>query len=155
MSRVPLNEASQRRAAAAVENDLAHAPARQRPSGRKPFGTREQKLAYPNREGYHRHWFNDEPGRIMRAQEAGYTQVMGEDGKPVCTPVGVARIGGGVLIGYLMEIPIEWYREDMAAQEAEQRKLMDQIRDGQVPGAQTEGQYVPKDRGISIREDRR
>ena len=39
-------------------------PRQQRkPFVRKPFGTFDQKLAYPSREGFHRHWFNDEPGR--------------------------------------------------------------------------------------------
>ncbi|GBQ28586.1 hypothetical protein [Gluconacetobacter azotocaptans] len=125
---------------------------------RKPFGTREQKLAYPDREGYHRHWFNDEPGRIARAQDAGYTQVDDDSGKPVSMTVGVAR-GGGALIAYLMEIPMEWYREDMAAQEAQQQELLAQIRQGRVPGGPTgadrNAQYVPRDVGITIREERR
>ncbi|WP_342626915.1 hypothetical protein AAC691_11045 [Nguyenibacter vanlangensis] len=135
----------------------AVARGRRAPS-RRPFGLREQKLAYPDREGYHRHWFNDEPGRIARAQDAGYAQVMDDSGKPVCMTVGVAR-GGGPLIAYLMEVPVEWYREDMAAQEAGHQDLMAQIREGRVPGGPTgadrNAQYVPRDMGISIREERR
>ncbi|ACI52206.1 conserved hypothetical protein [Gluconacetobacter diazotrophicus PA1 5] len=158
MSRIPLNESAQRRASAVAENHMAAGPVRQRPGGRKPFGTHEQKLAYPNRDGYHRHWFNDEPGRIARAQEAGYTQVMDDSGKPVSMTVGVTR-GGGPQIAYLMEIPEEWYREDMAAQDAEHRVIMDQIRNGQVPGGPTgadrSAQYVPVATGIKISEERR
>ncbi|GBQ26812.1 hypothetical protein ACLRDC_10635 [Gluconacetobacter sacchari] len=140
--RAPLNEAGGRRGAPA----------------RRPFGLREQKLAYPDREGYHRHWFNDEPGRIARAVDAGYAQVKDDSGKPVSMTVGVAR-GGGAQVAYLMEIPAEWYRQDMAAQESGHRDLMNQIREGRVPGGPTgadrQAQYVPRDVGISIREERR
>ncbi|ACI52300.1 conserved hypothetical protein [Gluconacetobacter diazotrophicus PA1 5] len=136
----------------------ADAPRGRRAPSRRPFGLREQKLAYPEREGYHRHWFNDEPGRVARAQDAGYAQVMDESGKPVSRTVGVAR-GGGPQIAYLMEIPAEWYREDMAAQEAGHRELMAQIREGRVPGGPTgadrNAQYVPNGVGITIREERR
>lgn len=157
--RVPLNEAARVRAAQSAEAAPGGVSAgRRRASSRRPFGLREQKLAYPDREGFHRHWFNDEPGRIARAQDAGYTQVMDEAGKPVSMTVGVAR-GGGAQIAYLMEIPAEWYREDMAAQESGHRELMDQIREGRVPGGPTgadrQAQYVPRDVGISIREERR
>lgn len=157
--RVPLNEAARSRAAQNVASGAAPGvgPAR-RVASRRPFGLREQKLAYPDREGYHRHWFNDEPGRIARAGDAGYKQVLDESGKPVSMTVGVAR-GGGAQIAYLMEIPAEWYREDMAAQESGHRELIDQIREGRVPGGPTgadrQAQYVPRDVGISIREERR
>jgi hypothetical protein len=162
--RVPMNEAAARRAAEAAaqqavspKQEAAAAPARKRPP-RKPFGSREQKLAYPNREGYHRHWFNDEPGRIARALEAGYKHVTDESGKNVTTTVGVAR-GGGGLTAYLMEIPLEWYREDMTAQEADYQALMSQIKQGRPPGGPSgqdgQAQYVPRDRGIVIREERR
>src|ERR1041384_4296280 len=43
---------------------------------RKPFGSQGQKLAYADRPGYHRHWFNDTPGRIMDAQSAAYDFVL-------------------------------------------------------------------------------
>lgn len=157
--RVPLNEAARSRAAqSSVAGAAPGVGSARRVASRRPFGLREQKLAYPDREGYHRHWFNDEPGRIARAGDAGYKQVLDESGKPVSMTVGVAR-GGGAQIAYLMEIPAEWYREDMAAQESGHRELMDQIREGRVPGGPTgadrQAQYVPRDVGISIREERR
>lgn len=145
--RTPLNEAAQgaraRRIAAAdvkaegqwvapgVSADGAEGGARRRPGfKRKPFGSREQKLNYPDRLGYHRHWFNDEPGRLIRAEEAGYEQVMDErTGKPVCVVVGIAR-GGGPLTAYLHEIPQDWYDEDMAAQERAVLDLKREIREG-------------------------
>ncbi len=79
---------------------------------RKPFGSTDQKLAYPARPGYHRHWFNDEPGRIHAAEQAGYTYVNDYQGKVVSQVVGTTK-GGGPQTGYLMEIPLEWYDEDM------------------------------------------
>lgn len=155
--RTPINEHAARRRAEAPTAEDSAAPARRRPH-RKPFGTREQKLAYPNREGYHHHWFNDEPGRIARAIEAGYSHVTNEKGENVSTTVGVHR-GGGGLLAYLMEIPEQWYREDMAAQEAEHREIIGQIKQGRVPGGPTgedgSAQYVPRDRQIDIRDERR
>lgn len=85
-------------------------------AARKPFGAMEQKLAYPQRNGYHRHWFNDHPGRIADAKAAGYDHVLGVDKKPVKRPVGTGR-EGGVLMGYLMEIPEELWQEDMAREQ--------------------------------------
>lgn len=104
-------------------------PARRKPFERKPFGTWDQKLAYPSREGFHRHWFNDEPGRIMRARDAGYTQVEDDQGRPVSTVVGIGR-GGQPLVAFLMEIPQEWRDEDMRAQENGVHDLMAQIGRG-------------------------
>src|ERR1700727_481844 len=89
---------------------------RERPK-RKPFGSLEQKLAYPDRVGFHRHWFNDSKNRIARALEAGYTHVEDKDGKNVCYIVGTSE-SGGPLHAFLMEIPQEWYNEDMAAEQA-------------------------------------
>lgn len=99
----------------------------QRKSNRKPFGSLQQKLARPRREGFRQHWFNDVAGRISRAQEAGYEHVKDRDGKIVCETVGVAE-AGGPLKAYLMEIPQEWYQEDMAAQQAENDERMAAIK---------------------------
>jgi len=129
-------------------------PRQQRkPFTRKPFGTWDQKLTYPSREGFHRHWFNDEPGRIIRARDAGYEQVHDEDGRPVSTVVGIGR-GGQPLVAFLMEVPEEYYREDMAAQEMVVHDLMTQIGRGEhaKPGG-TDGslRYAGSTRGnISI-----
>ena len=81
---------------------------------RQPFAGFTQKLAYPPRPGYYRYWFNDEPGRILQARDAGYEHVKnpatGEHEKRV---VGV-RKEGGALVAYLMEIPTEIWEEDQA-----------------------------------------
>lgn len=81
---------------------------------RQPFGSFVQKLAYASRPGYHRHWFNDEPGRIDAARNAGYTHVKDARQKQVSRHVGRSRENGGSLRAYLMEIPDEIWLEDKA-----------------------------------------
>lgn len=120
-----------------------------RRESRRPFSSVELKLAYGDREGYHRHWFNDTNNRINRAIEAGYNHVTGKDGKNVSRIVGVAE-GGGPLHAFLMEIPEDWYKEDMAREQ----KLIDEkeaaIKHGSPKGGEVEQGYVPK-QGITIK----
>ncbi len=110
---------------------------------RTPFGSQGQKLAYPPRAGYHRHWFNDTPGRLMDAQAAAYDFVLDHEGKKVCKPVGVAETGGP-LMAYLMEIPQELFEEDMRAQQERIEEMESAIKRGK--GNQLEGDrdYVPQ-----------
>jgi len=119
---------------------------------RKPFGALEQKLAYPAREGFHRHWFNDSPGRIVRAQEAGYDHVKGDDGKNVTRIVGTAE-GGGPLSAYLMEIPEEWWQADMAEQQKQVNEKEDTMRRGELEKQSGDNRYVPA-QGIKISHGR-
>lgn len=122
---------------------------------RRPFGSQVQKLAYEARTGYHRHWFNDSPGRIEQAKEAGYTPVMDKEGKQVVRVVGT-NPAGGALLGYLMEIPQEWYDEDMAQgqRQVDERDLA--IKTGSVAGKVGEdGLYIPESRGIKITSSKR
>lgn len=118
------------------------------PVNRKPFGAQEQVLDYPARAGYRRYWFNDVPGRIIRAKEAGYSHVIDSD-----TSQPVARItdqaNGRGRSSYLMEIPIEWYQQDMARQAAELELRLSAIKNGQAgPGAE-DNRYIPQ-QGIRI-----
>jgi hypothetical protein len=102
---------------------------------RKPFGSSTQKLAFKKRDGYFQYWFNETPGRIKSAQDAGYTHVIDETtGKPIQMVVGVTQ-QGGPLNGFLMEIPEEWHAEDMAANEKKVKEKEDTIRRGQVEAA--------------------
>lgn len=125
-----------------------------RRSNRKPFGSLQQKLAYPEREGFHRHWFNDVPGRISQAEAAGYEHVKDKDGKNVSAVVGIAE-AGGPLHSFLMEIPQEWYREDMAAQELENEERMAAIRNPRprIEGAdeRDQGKFYAGKEGSSIK----
>ena len=121
---------------------------------RKPFGSHVQKLAYAQREGYHRHWFKDSPGRIARALEAGYSHVKGEDGKNVSQHIGLAEMGRG-LDGYLMEIPIEWYKEDQALKDAKRDDIDKKLRRGVVAGVAPgqDGAYLPMNKSGTIGPD--
>lgn len=120
-----------------------------RASNRKPFGVMEQKLAYAKRDGYHRHWFNDAGNRIIRAEEAGYKHVLGKDEKPVSKVVGTAE-SGQPLTAFLMEIPEEWYQEDMAAQQQVVNEREDAMKRGKLDDQLGDKGYVPS-QGISIR----
>ena len=116
---------------------------------RKPFGSINQKLAYADRAGYHRHWFNDAGNRIHDASAAGYSHVKNaEDGRNVERVVGTAE-GGTPLVAYLMEIPEEWYKADMAAQQAEIDAKEETMRRGADNQLGANG-YVPQ-QGISIK----
>lgn len=119
---------------------------------RKPFGATTLKLDYPQRPGFHRHWFNDVPGRTARALEAGYEHVKDHEGKNVSKIVGTAE-GGGPLHAFLMEIPEEWFKADMA----EQQKIVDEreaaMRRGELESQEGDGRYIPS-QGISIKHGR-
>lgn len=122
---------------------------------RRPFGSTTQKLAYPARPHYHRHWFNDTPGRVEEALQAGYTNVEDKEGKRVVRVVGVSP-SGGPLNAYLMEIPEEWYQEDMVAQQKRVDEMDSAIRRGAVAGTPgVEGRYIPDSfGGIKIKDGR-
>jgi hypothetical protein len=49
------------------------------PPGYQPMSAGVKSLEVPAREGYHRRWFRSDPGRIARAQRAGYTFVDPEE----------------------------------------------------------------------------
>ena len=108
---------------------------------RKPLGAHRQKLDNSQRAGYHRHWFNDYAGRIAAALEAGYSHVKGLDGKNMTQIVGI-RDGGGGMLAYRMEIPLEWYEEDQAAKEANRMEQLAEMNRGIVPG-KGDGRYIP------------
>jgi len=132
------------------ENEGPDSPDHPTPT-RKPFGSQDQKMAYPEREGYHRHWFNDSPGRIYRATEAGYTHVIGHDEEKVSLVVG-SKEGGGPLLAYLMEVPQEWWEEDRKSTQKITDDTLNAIERGKSTNPQ-DGQYIPA-QGISIRQGR-
>lgn len=119
---------------------------------KKSFGLERQKLAYPPRAGFHRHWANDVPGRLKDMEDRGYAKVQGNDGKPVTRIVGVRELGGGQN-AYLMEIPEEWYHEDKAAMHAEIDAVDAAIARGAAPGGAepgTEGRFIPEEHPIRM-----
>jgi len=117
---------------------------------RVPFGVRQQKLAKDPIKGFQQHWFNDNgKGRIEAAEAAGYEFVMGPDGQKVKKLVGRGEDGKG-MNAYLMKLPDEYAEEDRKAKEAENAKVDEAIRRGQIDNKiEADKAYVPKG-GIEI-----
>ena len=106
-----------------------------KPSQRKrvPVDIPHNPLEYPERDGYHRHIFNDKPGRLERALRGGY-QFVTKDMIPgfmepekllshreevdnrVSWVVGQEDIGAAIR-GYLMELPEADYQADQNIRE--------------------------------------
>jgi len=116
---------------------------------REPFGEPRLKLQAPARRGYRRYWFNDEPGRIQRALGAGYSFVK-VNGRNTRNVVGRAK-NGSAQVAYLMEIPEDWFLQDVRRQQAKVDEIDDAIRGGTINekgGTATkdgDNRYVPKD----------
>lgn len=105
---------------------------------RIPMHVRQTTTA-PERKGFVRRIFNHDPknpGRIERAQQAGWTGVMdnsriGDERQGIAAQLGgvVTRPVGQGVVGVLMEIPEELYREDQAAKarlcDERERALLD------------------------------
>jgi hypothetical protein len=125
------------------------APGSLGPRKRVPFGAMTPTLAAPDRPGFHRHWFNDEPGRIDRAKLGGYQHAQDQKGDPVSRVTGRAE-GGQARKSYLMEIPIEWYREDVAAQDAALEDRLAEIRHGRSGPGSADHRYIPQ-QGITVK----
>lgn len=111
---------------------------------RKPFGAYTQKLALPKRPGYHRHWFNDSPGRVEEALQAGWMHIQGKDKTPLKRVVGTAR-DGGPLYAYAMELPEVFWEEDVAARDERARAPLDAIKRSPFPARP--GAAKPSDSG--------
>ncbi len=127
---------------------------------RIPLGGGRQKLAVPQRPGYHRHWFINRPERIAQALQAGYAfakkgdvavpnhSLAGDRTKTLGTDLGsqVSVIAGGEesfggqparLV--LMEIPDEWRNDDIKAREAQNDRLVAALRRGDADGPGSPG----------------
>lgn len=122
------------------EETVHEVEVRRRAAERKPFGGVEQRLSYPKRPGYHRHWFNDRPGRIARAKEAGYDHVLDHNKRPVSRPVGTQE-GGGPEVAFLMEIREDWWQQDKAAKQKQVDEIDAQIRRGEVGTQEPDSRY--------------
>jgi hypothetical protein len=94
---------------------------------RKPFGAFTQKLALPERHGYHRHWFNDVAGRIDEAKASGWEHVKDQEGKPIKRVVGSGR-DKGALYAFAMELPLVFWEEDQKAKHDEAQSKIDEIK---------------------------
>jgi hypothetical protein len=119
---------------------------------RKPFGAFTQKLAYPARPGYHRHWFSDEPGRVDEAVSNGWAHVGDKDSKPVKRVVGRGR-EGGAMYGFLMELPKVFWDEDMQAKHDAAQARIDEIKKSPFRAKPGQAQKSDQDKFYSAREE--
>jgi hypothetical protein len=114
---------------------------------RKPLGSHRRKLDNTQREGFHRHWFNDDDkGRIKDAEDAGYAHVKGPDGKPMSRVVGTKQTGGP-LVAYYMEIPLHFWQQDQDEKVAARRQRQAEMQRGVTGkgGPGDDGRYLPVD----------
>jgi hypothetical protein len=122
---------------------------------RVPLGGAQLKLTAPQREGYHRHFFNDDGNRIQDAKAAGYSFVKEKvKGKNVDTKrlVGTKE-SGNAMNAYLMEIPLEFYKEDQALKQRPIDEIDAAIMGGLTKGADgaDEGKFYTPDEGSTMK----
>lgn len=122
----------------------AHGPLGSVPlqKARKPMGQLRQKLDNAERPGFHRHWFNDDKGRIQSALDAGYAHVLDNEGKPMSHIVGNKK-EGGAMVAYRMEIPLEFWQQDQNEKTALRRERQHQTQHGDGRSGD-DGRYLPK-----------
>lgn len=118
---------------------------------RKPYGAFQQKLALSLRSGYHRHWFNDVPGRVDEAKLSGWTHVEDKDGRPIKRVVGKGR-DTGAMYAYAMEIPDVFWEEDLAESDKRARAPMDAIKGNSVQAKPGEAKPEDNSKFYSPRE---
>lgn len=119
---------------------------------RRPLGAFSQKLALAERPGYHRHWFNDTPGRIDEAEANGWAFVLDKDGKPTSRVVGTGR-DNGALKAYAMELPAVLWQEDIDAKHAEAKSRIDGIKASPFRSKPGEATAADKGKFYSPQED--
>lgn len=135
---------------------------------RIPLGGNNMKLTLPERQGYHRHWINDDGDRIERALRGGYQFIykdavskVGTGPEPGHNDLGAViskvvgrRDDGSPKRAYAMEIKLEYYNEDQANKHRHVREMQAEISKGQLPaqGQDASNRYIPEE-GIRIGDD--
>jgi hypothetical protein len=157
--RKPLTEAAQ----AALAADLnGQAPSPEAPpapkahvqrnrKARTPFGMYRTKLNAEQRPGFKRRWFNDDQGRIQRAEEAGYVVVMDDVTKKPRTQVAGNHKNGEVMFAVLMEIPEEFWNEDFEAKQESLNEVDRSIMMGRNDEEKGANMYVPRSTPMNVR----
>ncbi len=97
----------------------------------------------PSRPGFHRHWFNERPGRIAQAMAGGYKMVH-ENGKPIERVVGSNARGEGQT-AFLMEIPEQWHLENMRASQQAADEVEATIRRNERAATDGSHRYIPRE----------
>lgn len=135
------------------------------PPGYQPMSAATKKLEVPEREGFHRRWIRGEPGRIAKAQRAGYTFVnsddvtvnnhdLGGDAKQsgntdLGTRVSVISGDGVGFDGqpdrlYLMECPLEYYEYSRSLVQERNQSVADALTTGRIGEENEEGSDASK-----------
>jgi hypothetical protein len=142
------------------------------PKGFQPMSIGGMTLQVPEKEGWHRRWFRSDPGRIARAQKAGYTFVDQSEVELLNTDLGGdASTSGNSDLGtrvsvisgdeadstgqparlYLMECPNEFYEASRAVIEERNESVASALRGGTLgagqdgeTGADQNSRYVGK-----------
>ncbi|MBB6424953.1 hypothetical protein [Sphingopyxis sp. JAI128] len=112
---------------------------------RASVGGLNMKLQVPERPGYHRHWFNDVPGRLAMAHELAYDFVedrtLKSDSPDTRIRRHVGTIDGNPLYAYLMETPLEEYERGQREKVEETREVDKAIAAGRDLDGRVENQY--------------
>jgi hypothetical protein len=143
-----------------------HKPAQRK---RIPVDTPHNPLEYPERPGYHRHVFNDKPGRLERALRGGYQfvtkdQIPDFDVSPLLSQKEEvdSRVSwavgqeddGRAIRGYLMEIPEELYQADQRAREGKTIDVLKEtLRQDQSDKSPGRDELYPTGPGIKFGRD--
>lgn len=123
------------------------------PSDYIPMSAPIQRLQVPEKTGYVRHWFRGDPGRLVRAQQAGYRFVNPDEVRVNNFDVGGSREQSGntdlgtrvsLISGdesgpdgqphrlYLMEIPKELYEHGQKILESRNESIAESLRSGLI-----------------------
>lgn len=131
-----------------------------------PMASGVEKLAVPEKPGFSRRWFRDNPGRIMRAQRAGYQFVHKDEVDVYNTDLGGdAKNSGNTDLGtrvsivsgeginettgqpnrlILMEIPLHLYERSRQIVEERNDSIADALTGRNIED--DENQYIDKKR---------
>jgi len=110
-----------------------------------------QKMGVPQRVGWVRRWFNDSPGRIATKRQQGWEFVKNpETGENWMMVVNNAMTEAGGLKGYVMEIPLQFYKEDQDAKQKNLDAIDEQIYGGTYNEEPDDKRYVPKSTPIRV-----
>lgn len=130
-----------------VEPETAPEAAEELPGRRRraSIGGMNMKLKVPDRPGFHRHWFNDVPGRLAMAHELAYDFVtdaaLKSDGPDSRIRRFVGTVDGNPLYAYLMETPLEEFERGQREKVEETREVDKAIAAGRDLDGRIENQY--------------
>lgn len=108
-------------------------------------------MAIPHRVGWVRRWFNDTPGRIAMKQSQGWNLCKNpETGENWMMVVENSMTDRGGLKGYVMEIPLQFYREDQDAKQKSLDEVDAKIYGGTYDAEPDDKRYVPTSTPIRV-----